>query len=77
MFTMPLEQRLTHRPFQLVKWMETLHMTHNHTLSHGTIHQYFHPTRPPDAGNDTSIDTDIDETNTYGLYDIGGTVEGS
>ena len=49
MFNMTLEQRLKQRPFQLVKWIETINVKHQTSLREETVYQYYHPTRPPEV----------------------------
>jgi len=67
-FAQPLEHRLKTRPFQLVKWMETIDILHQHRLPldirpakiQTTLYRYFNFVRPPepfdppsDAGENT------------------------
>jgi hypothetical protein len=51
LFDTTLNQRLQQRPFQLVKWLQTVDMTGKAWLggSQPSIHAYYHPTRPPDT----------------------------
>lgn len=54
MFNLPMEDRLKQRPFQLVKWMETINVKHQTSLREGSLYQYYHPTRPPEVTNDAN-----------------------
>ncbi len=51
LFDIPLEQRLQQRPFNLVKWLQTVDTTDRVRLGarQAPIYSYFHPTRPPDT----------------------------
>jgi hypothetical protein len=50
LFDKTLEQRLQQRPFQLVKWIQTVDITSKIVIDQrqAPIHAYFQPTRPPD-----------------------------
>jgi hypothetical protein len=48
LFDMTLDQRLQQRPFQLVKWIQTVEMTAQIVKP---IYSHYHPTRPPDDLN--------------------------
>ena len=50
LFDKPMEERLQQRPFQLMKWIQTVAMTEKVNSGGGQapIYSYFHPTRPPD-----------------------------
>ncbi len=50
LFDRTIEERLQQRPFQLVKWIQTVDMT-SRTLDNRQepVYAYFNPTRPPDG----------------------------
>ena len=50
LFDLTIDQRLQQRPFQLVKWIQTVDMTATARQDGQTqsIYAYYHPTRPPD-----------------------------
>jgi hypothetical protein len=50
LFDLTIDQRLQQRPFQLVKWIQTVDMTATarHDGQTQLIYAYYHPTRPPD-----------------------------
>jgi hypothetical protein len=51
LFDKTLEQRLQQRPFQLVKWIQTVDITSKIVMDQRQepIYAYFQPTRPPDG----------------------------